>query len=212
MIEPTPSRRRGRLRHGMAAVLAIAPMLIGATPAAADDVACASAEVTVVVAFNSLGDGTRIACTGDVSSGTAALTQTFGWVGTQRFPALVCRIGGVPLPEQDPCVDAPPETAYWTYWHARPGQSWTFSSVAAGQHNPDSGSFEGWAFGDRTPPSFDPANVVGSPVPEAEPTPPAPPGSPAAALATAAGVLVLGGVLAWQVRRRRSGPGSGPAQ
>jgi hypothetical protein len=104
--------------------------------------------VTVVVDFAALGGGVRVGCAaGSPGSGLLALLAAgFSYSFVPRQPGFVCQINRLPPP--DPCNGAPPPTAYWSYWHARPGGSWTYSSEGAGTFMPPPGSVEGWAFGD----------------------------------------------------------------
>ena len=78
----------------------------------------------------------------------------FTFAGTTQFPGLLCRINGEPA--SDPCHGAPPPDAYWGYWHAPRGGSWTYSSSGAGSRVPPAGSVEGWSFGDRDEPGMAP--------------------------------------------------------
>jgi hypothetical protein len=90
-----------------------------------------------------------------VRSGYEALTRAgFTFEGTTQFPGLLCRIDGEPT--SDPCHGAPPANAYWAYWHAPRGGSWTYSTSGAGSRVPPPGSVEGWAFGDDAAPGVDP--------------------------------------------------------
>lgn len=112
--------------------------------------------VTVVVDFGPLGGGVVTGCRlGDPATGLAALTGAgFAVTGTQRWGlAFVCRINGKPAPAADPCVNTPPPTAYWAYWHATPGGAWTFSSQGPSAYNPAQGTVEGWRFGSGQAPS-----------------------------------------------------------
>ncbi|MBO4211009.1 hypothetical protein GSF22_34220, partial [Micromonospora echinofusca] len=105
--------------------------------------------VTVVVDFTALGGGTVIRCAGgEQSSGLAALRNAgFSVAGTLRWgESFVCRIDGRPGPDDEKCVDTPPASAYWSYWHAPNGGSWTYSSQGVLNRRPPAGSFEGWAF------------------------------------------------------------------
>jgi hypothetical protein len=75
-------------------------------------------------------------------------------------PDFVCRINGDPTTAQDACVNTPPPTAFWSYWHANAGQSkWTLSTLGAAGYHPKPGSVDAWAFGAETPPTFTPAQV-----------------------------------------------------
>jgi hypothetical protein len=135
--------------HRVAAVLLLVLASLTAPPAQA--AACAG--VTVVVDSTALGGGVRTGCAaGDPTSGLAALTatgSTYSFV--PRQPGLVCRVNALP----NPCNGAP-VSAYWSYWHAVPGGSWTYSSAGAGAHDPAPGSVEGWAFGAGTQPGVSP--------------------------------------------------------
>lgn len=160
-------------------VAAAAFTVLAAAPAAADT--CTG--VAVVVDFGALPGGVRSGCApGDPGSGLQALsTAGFGYSFVPRQPGLVCQINSRP----NPCNGAP-STAYWSYWHARPGGSWTYSNTGAGGHNPAPGSVEGWAFGSGQPPGMAPPPAAARPAPQPPPGPPPPaagqpaPGSPPA--------------------------------
>jgi len=180
------SVRRARARAGAGAVLTGAAALVLAGPVpAADAAACSGTTgVTVVVDFGSLG-GIQVGCAaGDPSSGLAALHGAgFGTTGTQKDgPSFVCRINGAPA--SDPCVVTPPPTAYWSYWHAPPGGSWSYSSLGAAGYNPAPGSVEGWAFGAGARPGIAPPTAPApppAPKPTTQPAPAPAPTSSAAA-------------------------------
>ncbi|UVS79310.1 hypothetical protein [Actinokineospora sp. UTMC 2448] len=170
-----------RLSALVAALVATASTVVWAPSAAA--AACSgTAGVTVVVDFGSLGGGTRVACApGDPSSGMGALSGAgFGYTGVSSHPGMVCKINGQPAAEA--CRRPPPTTAYWSYWYATRGGSWTYSSTGAGYRDPAPGTVEGWAFGAGSPPGTPPP----APAPAPKPPPPAPeptattrPGAPA---------------------------------
>ena len=71
-----------------------------------------------------------------------------------RQPGMVCRIDSLP----DPCNGAP-VTAYWSYWQASPGGSWSYSTVGAASTHPKNGTVQGWAFGAGKPPAMRPPAV-----------------------------------------------------
>jgi hypothetical protein len=165
-----------------------AGMLVGGVAAApaAHASGCATANgVTVVVDFGSLG-GVRVGCAaGAPGSGLAALAAAgFSYSFVPRQPGFVCQIAGLP----DPCNGAP-TSAYWAYWHGRPGGSWTYSNQGAGSYTPPPGSVEGWAFGAGQPPGIAPpalpapaprpttAHPTSAPPPPSPPPPPPPPPS-----------------------------------
>lgn len=154
-----------RWRRALAAVAAAGLAALGAPPVAH---AADCAGVTVVVDFRALG-GVRTGCApGDPSSGAGALSAAgFGYTYAARQPGFVCRING--LPGDDPCVNPSPTTAYWSYWHARPGGSWVYSGAGTSTRDPAPGSVEGWSFGAGEPPG------VAPPAPRPQPPAPQPP-------------------------------------
>ncbi len=176
-----------RLRRGAAAglsalALAGAGLLLTAAPAQAAACTSTSSGVTVVVTNPS--GGTSVRCSpGDPASGAAALTGAgFSMTQVQTQPGFVCRIDGAPA--SDPCVRVPPTTAYWSYWYAQPGGSWTYSSAGAYGRNPAPGTVEGWAFGAGSPPSVAPPSVA-APAPPPAPAPSTTAPKPAPAPSTA---------------------------
>ncbi|TDC21288.1 hypothetical protein E1265_18415 [Streptomyces sp. 8K308] len=108
-----------------------------------------SSGVTVVVDFRELGGGRVVRCApGGQSDGLAALRNAgFEVSGTSRWgDAFVCRINNRPGADRESCVDTPPASAYWSYWHADNGGQWTYSQLGATYRTPREGSFEGWSF------------------------------------------------------------------
>ncbi|GAA2325754.1 hypothetical protein [Dactylosporangium salmoneum] len=173
------TRPRGRLvRAAAAAILAAAAGAAPpATPAGAGGTAgyCPDATgVTVVVDFHELGGGVVIRCApGEQGSGLTALQNAgFAVAGTNRWGlAFICRIEGRPTAASEPCVDTPPATAYWSYWHASNGGAWVYSDKGVKNRTPPQGSFEGWSFSKN--------HTEGSiPTPGAAPSRPAPPPPP----------------------------------
>ncbi|MFI2710834.1 hypothetical protein ACH495_11965 [Micromonospora sp. NPDC018662] len=158
MSRPRPTLRT-RLAGLLAAVLAaVALTAVEPAPRAAHAAACTGTSgVTVVVDFAALGGGVQVACApGDPTTGIAALQGAgFTVTGTQRWGlAFVCRINGKPTAATEACVNTPPVTAYWSYWHATPGGAWSYSSSGANAYNPAPGTVEGWSFGAGAPPSI----------------------------------------------------------
>ena len=123
--------------------------------------------VTVVVDYGSLG-GTSSGCaSGDPSTGLDALaTSGHAYVFLPRQPGFVCTIDALP----NPCNGAP-ASAYWSYWHAQPGGSWSYASTGAGSYNPQPGSVDGWSFGGGTAPGSPPPAVTSAPKPASSPAP-----------------------------------------
>lgn len=174
----------------MTVVAGVALAIPAAPSQAARTQAAGCSGVAVVVDFASLGGGNQNGCApGDPDSGVTALRGA-GFEPTraaQEAGYFVCRIDG--RPANDPCQRASPADAYWSYWHATPGGSWTFSSSGAADHDPEPGTVDGWAFGDGDPPSSRPPAASQSTAPRpapsrapaADPTPQAPRRSPSAA-------------------------------
>lgn len=147
--------RRRLLSAGAAAALAGAGFVATAAPSRA--AACSTTNgVTVVVQGP---NGTQVRCaSGDPSSAWGALqTAGFSLKAVQRFPDALCRIDGAPA--SDPCINMPPASAYWSFWHAPNGGSWTYSQVGIKGWNPKPGSSVGFRFGSGTAPSTAPATV-----------------------------------------------------
>jgi hypothetical protein len=118
------------------------PPAAGAPPAAHAAERCDG--VWVVVDATELGGSVTTRCAeGDPSSGLAALEAAgHSYTFVPRVPGMVCTIDQRP----EPCNGAPSE-AYWSYWHADEGGSWTYASRGAGERDPQPGTVEGWAFG-----------------------------------------------------------------
>jgi hypothetical protein len=166
----------GRWSIGAAAgVLVLLGALAPASPAGASSSETASATVgtagacsggkgvTVAVDLTHFGKGFRVRCAPTApATGIDALRQAgFTVVGTKKAGlAFVCRINGLPTKAKDACIDTPPLTAYWAYYHAAPGATtWSYSTVGAASYHPVQGSIEGWAFGAGAKPSKTPAQV-----------------------------------------------------
>ncbi|WP_027659852.1 hypothetical protein [Salinispora fenicalii] len=178
---------RRTLRGSAAVALVAAGSVIGpGSPAAAAGSAgyCPDASgVTVVVDFNELGGGTVVRCApGSQATGLAALKSAgFQITGTLRWgEGFICRIEGKPSADAEKCVDTPPASAYWSYWHAPNGGSWTYSDKGVLNRTPPAGSFEGWSFSLNRDPNDAPRPGVtpSRPAPPPPTSPPAPPASP----------------------------------
>ena len=195
------ARRRGsvplgsarRLVAGSAALLVAAAGLAVAAPAAEAAACSGSSGVTVVVDFGSLGGGVQTGCAGgDPASGLAALSAAgHGYTFVPRQIGLVCQIDGRP----NPCNGAP-TTAYWSYWHATRGGSWSYATAGAGGYNPQPGTVEGWAFGAGGRPGIAPPAAPAPPPPPPKPTTrpaPRPSAHPPPAPAPPSGSAAAGG-------------------
>ena len=149
-----------------------------------------STGVTVVVDFQELGGGVVVRCFPHPISSSTGLSALQGAgftpTGTARFGlGFICRIEGKPVAAEEPCIDTPPATAYWSYWYAPNGGSWKYSSLGVSNHQVVLGGFEGWSFAkDKTaatvpPPRVAPHHAITTPTPTPTPTPQAPTPQPA---------------------------------
>ncbi|WP_246467513.1 hypothetical protein [Allocatelliglobosispora scoriae] len=176
---------RSRIIAGLALSVVAAGLAVAGPAAPARAAACSGATgVTVVVDFGSLGGGIKTGCaSGDPATGLAALRGAgFTTTGTQKWgPAFVCRIDGKPGAADEPCVNTPPSSAYWSYWHADRGGSWSYSNLGATAYDPKAGTVEGWAFGSGGRPGISPPAKPSAPKPSpsAKPASPRPEVSPA---------------------------------
>lgn len=211
-----------------AAAPAAAPVGVPArAPAAATPGACTTPNgVTVVVDHAALGGGVVVRCIGDFTGdGAGALSAA----GLNPAPvarwglAFICRINGRPGPGEplaiagnegytERCIDTPPASAFWSYWHAPNGGSWTFSQQGAMARTVISGGFEGWRFAlngsasNPTPPAYTPSRTIEAPAPPPGPPPAAPPSAGGGAAGGAGGNA--GGSSGSGVPAGPTGPGS----
>ncbi len=154
----------------------------GSTAAVAQTATGCSTGVLVAVDFSAWATGgpapgpVDIGCAPASGTGYDAMTAAgFITAGTQEEgPAFVCRVGVAsagpssfePTPAQDPCINTPPLTAYWSYWHANAGQStWSYTQLGVMSYRPPAGSITAWTFGASNvsgttgEPSFSPDQV-----------------------------------------------------
>jgi hypothetical protein len=158
-VSGTSQARPGRL---VGRLLALAGLLLGlgvtglAGAETATAAACSSSSgITVVVDYGSLG-GTSVGCARSTGSGLDVLKAAGHAVTfvSPRQPGFVCTIDRRP----DPCNGAP-SSAYWSYWHAAPGGTWSYSTSGAASTHPKAGTVEGWAFGAGKPPAMRPPSA-----------------------------------------------------
>lgn len=160
----------------VALALALGAGVAAPSPAAAwSPGACPTSDgVTVVVDFGGLGAGTQVRCVPAVpSTGLAVLVEAgFAVTPVTTLPAFVCRIDGLPDASAESCATTPPATAYWSYWIAPRGGSWTYEPVGASGSTPTAGTVEGWRFvtgNTPQPPGIEPPPPPAAPT--ARPTP-----------------------------------------
>jgi hypothetical protein len=153
---------------------------------AAQAAACSGTSgVTVVIDYGS--SSTTSCAPGDPSTAMAALKLVVATVvSPQRYPGtVVCRINGTPA--SDPCIQMPPASAYWAFYHAPRGGSWTYSSAGVTSYNPAPGTAIGFAFGAGARPDVNPPAAASSPKPQPKPSPSSSSSKPPAAKPKPAG-------------------------
>jgi hypothetical protein len=127
----------------------------------------ANTGVTVIVDDQNLGEGKLyVGCAlGAQPDGVAALEHAgFELEGTENYGfGFICRIDGEPTPAEQSCKTTPPASAYWSYWHGKPGGRWGYSHFGAA--SPESrapvNSVEGWSFGSGGAPRIQAMNGSG---------------------------------------------------
>ncbi len=193
-----------RLSAALAAAgLAGAGLVVTAAPSSA--AACSGTSgVTVVI---DTGSSVSTRCAPGGGSAMAALESVATVVSPQQFPgSVVCRIDGAPA--SDPCVRMPPSSAYWAFFHATRGGSWTYSSSGVGSYTPASGSVIGFRFGSgqqpRTPPPA--PTATSKPKPTTKPTTPKPTAKPPTARPTSGGTTTGSGTAATPGASRGAAP------
>ncbi|MFJ2152437.1 hypothetical protein ACIOHB_27125 [Streptomyces microflavus] len=158
---------RSRFRRIVGPVLAVigltgAALLAPASPAGAAPQpigrCTTSSGVVLAVDFSHWGGPVYRSCGTTPTTGYELLNQG-GWQTTgtgHDGPAFICRIGysghqggkQYPRPQQEDCVLTPPASAYWSYWHANPGENtWEYSQLGAMSYKPRPGSVDLWIFG-----------------------------------------------------------------
>lgn len=117
--------------------------------------------VTVVVDFQGLGGQSIVRCApgSQPRTGLQVLKAAgFQIDGVQRWgESFICRIEDRPsaaeeLPltgnegYREACIDTPPSTGYWGYFHAEESGDWVYSGAGGKNRTVVPGSFEGWSF------------------------------------------------------------------
>ncbi|MFE4257763.1 hypothetical protein [Streptomyces sp. NPDC056883] len=149
-------------RTAAALGLTVAALAATAAPAGAGPLpmgqCTTSSGAVLAVDFSRWGGPVYRSCGSTPTTGYELLNQG-GWATTgtgHDGPAFICRIGysgfqggkQFPTAQQDDCVLTPPASAYWSYWHADPGQNtWEYSQLGAMLYKPKPGSVDLWIFG-----------------------------------------------------------------
>jgi hypothetical protein len=168
------SRPRRRVAARLAAAALVAAG-VGSVEAAtlphATAAGCGSSSgVTVVVDFGSLGGGVQSTCiSGGGGQRASSLFPAAGYDLTpvQNEPGFVCRINGRPSPDDEACVNTPPDDAYWgLWWSDGTSGSWSYSNYGGSSLKVPDGGYVGfaWQTGSKNAPGL-------SPAPHAAPTP-----------------------------------------
>jgi LPXTG-motif cell wall-anchored protein len=148
--------------RSIAALTIVAAPVVAPTPALAAPLpigqCTTSSGVVLAVDFSRWGGPLLRSCGTTPTTGYQLLNQG-GWrtTGTQHDgPAFICRIGYAghqggtqyPTAADEKCALTPPASAYWSYWHADPGQNtWVYSQLGAMSYKPKPGSVDLWIFG-----------------------------------------------------------------
>ena len=154
----------------------------GCGPAPAGQVA-----VVVVVEVRS-GVSSRCVVVADGAKGSDALAAAGHSLRVEA--GFVCAVDGLP---ESGCAVSDPNAPYWSYWHAAPGGSWTYSRLGAFAYRlPSRCAVEGWRLvdpsvpkGEAMPRTAPPAAACDAPAPPvtdpsvAAPVPPPPAGGAA---------------------------------
>ena len=171
----SPTLTTARSSALLAAILAVGFLLVpDPPPAAGFDGPCpGTIGVTVVVDYQALGGGVIVHCAaGSPTTGFKALIAAgFDIEEVRNVPGFLCRIDGSPGLDRDACINTPPASAYWSYWHAARGGAWSSSQEGGKTRTPPVGSVDGWSFsddgspGDASPPRIDPPAATATPKP-----------------------------------------------
>lgn len=147
-----------------------AGLVAAAAPAEAS--ACSGTSGVTVVVDTGSSLSTRCA-SGDPDSAMAALQKVADVRTPDMFSGtVVCRIDG--YPSSDPCHRMPPADAYWAFFHAPAGGSWTYSSSGVSSYDPPAGSVVGFRFGSGQQPRTSPPGGAAKPTATPKPTTPKP--------------------------------------
>lgn len=121
------------IRSAAVTALVAAAGLVGA-PSPALAAACSSdSGVTVVVDFHGLGGrGLVQDCVADQGHADDLFVAAGHTLENVNQQAFVCRVDGLPTPEEESCARTPPSDAYWgLWWSDGTSGTWSYSSQGA---------------------------------------------------------------------------------
>lgn len=129
----------------LAAVTLLSASVIALPGTATAHETCESAEdVPVVLEFGTLDGDDRVVCAQHSAGKTGLQALTDAGIETEESSAampMVCRIEGVPTPEQEKCGNALDGPGYWAFMVAKEGQDWGYASVGLQEYELAEGDF-----------------------------------------------------------------------
>lgn len=173
------SRRTSSRLAAAVLVTAAAGLTFLGTGGSAQAATCGgSSGVSVIVDFKQLGGGIQGSCVaGGAGKAASTLFPSAGFplAYVQSEPGFVCRVSSLPGPQDEPCVDTPPTTAYWgLWWSDGKSGTWKYANYGVAALKVPDGAYVALAWkqgtGSATPPGVVPA-VHQAPTPTASPTP-----------------------------------------
>jgi hypothetical protein len=203
----------GSVARTAAITVVMAAASLPTAPSRAQAPAGCADGVAVVVEFHGLGhDDVRTCRQGDAGTADRLLRDAgVTLTDVQRQPGFVCRVDG--LPADDPCVNTPPASAYWSlWWSDGTSGEWTYSTVSAGSLEVPAGGSVALVW-DDVPADLTPAVTPGAASSAAsrtearnaspDPAEPDDGGLPAWVGPAAIGLVLAGGAATAVARRRR---------
>ncbi|WP_299051931.1 hypothetical protein [uncultured Nocardioides sp.] len=140
----------GALGLALATALVVPALPVTPAPTASAAGCTGAGGVTVVVDYNQLGGDILQGCVAD--GGGKVARGVFSSAGVSqsdvaRTPGFVCRVNGKPTQSQDPCVNTPPATAYWSlWWTDGNGGPWVYSSLGVNSLKVPDGGYLAWSW------------------------------------------------------------------
>lgn len=136
----------------------------------ADQVACETTGITLVVDFGDDQSGVQEYCVDDFTGSGWQLLKAAGLeiLGTAEYPeSFLCRINNVPASDVEDCLGTPSlSKGTWVYFVAsasQAGGSWIRSGMGAAARNPECGDVDGWRFVTSTSDANSPPRIEPKP-------------------------------------------------